>query len=148
MNGAKISHKLHHYQQRKLRTQLTQCEYHLLHTSNMLASCSQMCFGRWSSLAALTLLLLQSAALGQVSKPYVSDKEHATLAGANRFLESDIVRCAVRDYSIRRSPPSPRPHQPFTLPVPNNPLLSPPCSMERHIFRTDASSFDPNPVCP
>ncbi len=43
-------------------------------------------------LAAMLLLLL-SAALGQVSKPRVSDEEHKVLSGANNFLETDIVRC-------------------------------------------------------
>jgi hypothetical protein len=81
------------------------------------------------------LLLLLSAALGQVSKPRVSDEEHKVLSGANNFLETDIVRLP--------------PHPPPSPPSPSSaPLTRCPISMEKHIFRTDASAFEPNPVCP
>ena len=60
---------------------------------SMAATFQQMCVLRRGSIQMMVMLLLISAALCQVSKPHVSDEEHAKLAGANRFLETDIVRC-------------------------------------------------------
>ena len=78
----------------------------------LMAGCTRQMWAQLRPQLQLLLLLLLPAALAQVSKPHVTDEEHAKQAGANRFLDSDIV------------------------------------SMERHVFRTDASAFEPNPVCP
>ncbi len=74
----------------------TQCWLGLPNKLHMPAAYPLLCSDRWSSLSVLILSLALSVALGQVSKPYVSDMEHKKLAGANKFLESDIVRSSTQ----------------------------------------------------